>query len=253
MKTLIALLLTCFSALGASTTYFDQLSAAGFTNSGLTASQLMGTDANKGQVSITTSAFIAASISDETGSGALVFGTSPTIVTPTIASFANANHNHQNSAGGGALDTAALTSGTLAAARMPALTGPVTTSAGAVATIMKCCVGIACSDETTALTTGTAKATFRMPYAMTVTEVRATLTTAQASGSIFTVNVKESGTTIFSTKVTIDNTELTSTTAVTLPVLSDSSLADDAQITVDIDQIGASGATGLKLWIIGTR
>lgn len=37
---------------------------------------------------------------------------------------------------------------------------------------------IACSDETTALTTGTGKVTFRMPYAFTVTAVRASLTGA---------------------------------------------------------------------------
>jgi len=48
-----------------------------------------------------------------TGSGSIVLATSPTIVTPTIASFANATHTHQNAAGGGALSTAALTSGTL--------------------------------------------------------------------------------------------------------------------------------------------
>jgi hypothetical protein len=29
-------------------------------------------------------------------------------------------------------------------------------------------IGIACSDESTAITTGTAKVTFRMPFAMTV-------------------------------------------------------------------------------------
>ncbi|HTE22284.1 MAG TPA: hypothetical protein VK674_04560 [Candidatus Limnocylindria bacterium] len=52
-----------------------------------------------------------------TGSGAVVLTTSPTIVTPTIASFANAGHNHQNAAGGGALSTAALTSGTLGVSR----------------------------------------------------------------------------------------------------------------------------------------
>lgn len=34
--------------------------------------------------------------------------TSPTLTTPTIASFANANHNHQNSAGGGTLSESAL-------------------------------------------------------------------------------------------------------------------------------------------------
>jgi hypothetical protein len=114
-------------------------------------------------------------------------------------------------------------------------------------------ITIACSDETTALTTGTAKVTFRMPYAMTLSAVRASLTTAQASGNIFTVDINESGTSILSTKLTIDNTELTSTTAATPPVISDSSLADDSSITVDIDQIGTSGATGLKVTLIGTR
>lgn len=112
-------------------------------------------------------------------------------------------------------------------------------------------IQIACSDETTALTTGT-KATFRMPYAMTVSAVRASLTTAQASGSIFTVDIKESGTTILSTLITIDNTEKTSTTAVTAPVISDTALADDAEMTVLITQIGASGAAGLKVSIIGS-
>jgi len=56
----------------------------------------------------TTSAQLAGVISDETGSGLLVFGTSPTIVTPTIASFANANHSHLNSAGGGTITEAAI-------------------------------------------------------------------------------------------------------------------------------------------------
>jgi hypothetical protein len=112
---------------------------------------------------------------------------------------------------------------------------------------------VAASDETTALTTGTAKVTFRMPYAMTVTAVRASLSTAQASGSIFTVDINEGGTTILSTKLTIDNTEKTSTTAATAPVISDSALADDAEITIDIDQIGNGTAKGLKVTIIGTR
>lgn len=56
----------------------------------------------------TTSAAIAGLISDETGTGALVFGSSPTIVTPTVASFTNATHTHQNAAGGGQLSEAAL-------------------------------------------------------------------------------------------------------------------------------------------------
>jgi hypothetical protein len=114
-------------------------------------------------------------------------------------------------------------------------------------------IQVAASDETTALTTGTAKVTFRMPYAMTVTAVRASLSTAQASGSIFTVDINEGGTTILSTKLTIDNTEKTSTTAATPAVISDTALADDAEITIDIDQIGDGTAAGLKVTIIGTR
>ena len=112
---------------------------------------------------------------------------------------------------------------------------------------------VAASDETTALATGTAKVTFRMPYAFTLTSVRASLTTAQASGSIFTVDINDSGTTILSTKLTIDNTEKTSTTAATSAVISDTSLADDAEITIDIDQIGDGTAKGLKVALIGTR
>jgi hypothetical protein len=114
-------------------------------------------------------------------------------------------------------------------------------------------IQVAASDETTALTTGTAKVTFRMPYAMTVTAVRASLSTAQASGSIFTVDINEGGTSILSTKLTIDNTEKTSTTAATPAVVSDTALADDAEITIDIDQIGNGTAKGLKVTIIGTR
>lgn len=113
-------------------------------------------------------------------------------------------------------------------------------------------IQVAASDETTALTTGTAKITFRMPYAMNVSAVRASLTTAQASGSIFTVDINEGGSSILSTKLTIDNTEKTSTTAATPPVISDANLADDAEITIDIDQIGTSGAAGLKVTLIGT-
>jgi len=110
---------------------------------------------------------------------------------------------------------------------------------------------VAASDETTALTAGTAKITFRMPRAVTLTSVRASLTTAQASGSIFTIDINESGTSILSTKLTIDNTEKTSTTAATPPVISDANLADDAEMTIDIDQIGNGTAKGLKVMLIG--
>ena len=112
-------------------------------------------------------------------------------------------------------------------------------------------IGLAISDETTSITTGTAKLTFRMPRAMTLTAVRLSLTTASSSG-LPTVDINEAGSTILSTKLTCDASEKTSTTAATAAVISDSSLADDAEITIDIDTAG-TGATGAKVWLIGTR
>lgn len=112
---------------------------------------------------------------------------------------------------------------------------------------------VAASDETTDLTTGTAKLTFRMPYAMTLSEVRASVNTAPA-GSVLTVDINESGATILSTKLTIDAGEETSVTAATPAVISDTALADDAEITIDIDTVGSSTAgKGLKVTLIGTQ
>lgn len=111
------------------------------------------------------------------------------------------------------------------------------------------CLVIAVGDETTAITTGTAKVTFRTPYAFTVTSVKASLTTASSSGNP-AVDINEGGASIFSTTLTIDANELTSTTAATAAVISDASLAADALMTIDIDTAG-TGAKGLKIYLIG--
>ena len=114
----------------------------------------------------------------------------------------------------------------------------------------------AVSDESTALTTGTAKLTFRMPYAMTlnagVLGIKASLTTAGSTSGVTTIDVNEGGSTILSTKLTIDYGEKTSTTAATPPVISDTALAADAEITVDIDGLsGGADEAGLKITLIG--
>jgi hypothetical protein len=128
-----------------------------------------------------------------------------------------------------------------------------TVAAGDDARITAVEIGLACSDETTALTTGAGKVTFRLPYAMTLTAVRASVTTAP-TGSTLVVDINEGGTSVLSTKLSIDAGEKTSTTAAVPAVISDPALADDAEITVDIDQIGATIAgAGLKVWLIGRR
>lgn len=113
-------------------------------------------------------------------------------------------------------------------------------------------VQLSCSDLVNAITTGTTKAYFRSPTTFTLTQVRASLLTAQTSGNIFTVDINKSGTSILSTKLTIDNNETTSVTAATPAVISDSAITDDVLITIDVDQIGNGTAIGLIVTLIGT-
>ena len=113
---------------------------------------------------------------------------------------------------------------------------------------------VAVTDLTTAIGAGTFKIKFRMPYALTLTEIpRASLYTVQTSGSIFTVDINKSNATILSTKLTIDNGESTSKTAATPAVLSSTTLADDEEISVDVDQVGDGTARGLIITLIGFR
>ena len=112
---------------------------------------------------------------------------------------------------------------------------------------------IACSDEATALTAGTNKARFRMPFAGTLTAVKANVNTAPV-GSTLVVDINESGTSVLSTKLSIDASETTSATAAVPAVISDSALADDSIISIDVDQIGSGTAgEGLKVTLYVTR
>lgn len=70
----------------------------------------------------------------------------------------------------------------------------------------------------------------------------------------FTVDLNEAGTSVLSTKITVDNSEYTSGTAITQPVISDTTLIEDSKMTVDIDSMDAGGlSAGGKIYLIGTR
>lgn len=120
---------------------------------------------------------------------------------------------------------------------------------------------VALSDESTAITTGTAKVTIRAPFAMVLTDIpRASLSTASSSG-LPTVDINVNGTTILgANKLSIDANEKTSVTAATATTRATAShtgwtgtasspnyqISDDAEITFDVDVAG-TGAKGLKV------
>lgn len=106
---------------------------------------------------------------------------------------------------------------------------------------LKMAYPVACSDTTTDITTGDDKVTFRMPFAGTLTAVRASCSTAPV-GSTIIIDIEESGTTVLSTLLSIDASEKTSVTAASQAVISDSALADDAEISINFDQVGSSTA-----------
>ena len=122
------------------------------------------------------------------------------------------------------------------------------------AEVMQEVIQLSGSDLTTALSVGTTVAYLRMAFAMTVTEVRASLLTAGSTSGTTTIDINKNGTSILSTKLTIDATEKTSTTAATAAVISTSSLSDDDEITIDIDAIsGGATEAGLIVTLIGNR
>ena len=166
--------------------------------------------------------------------------------------------------------------GIIADAQMPNLTGAITTVEGAVATTLVAnavdsdhyvdasidlehistgakteCISMAVSDNTTDLATGTVF-TFYMPYAMTLTDIKASVLTAPTGAGLI-VDVHDSGTTIMGTdKLDIDVSEFHTSTAGTQPALTDTALANNAKIEIIIDQVGSTVAgAGLVIYLIG--
>jgi len=123
------------------------------------------------------------------------------------------------------------------------------TGAGNVAPTLSFIVSL--TSETGDLTVADNLAQIRMPFAFTLTEVRAFVNTAPV-GAALTFDITEAGSTILSTLITIDVTEKTSESAATPPVISDASLADDAIIGFNCDVIGSStSGAGAKIMLIG--
>lgn len=114
-------------------------------------------------------------------------------------------------------------------------------------------LGFALSDRDTVIATGVVLGPTHLPGPFKVYGVRIGLEVASSASGPFTVDVKKNGTTIFSTLVTIDDTETTSSTG-TAAVLTGAvpvTFADDDTITWEVTDAG-TGAKGLTGWLIGS-
>ncbi len=123
----------------------------------------------------------------------------------------------------------------------------------------------ALSDETTGITSSLSvpKLTVRAPYAFTLaipvigtaSSVRGSLNTVQGSGGAVTIDIKKNDVSIFVTKLTFDNGEITTVTASTPPTFvggSTMSIAADDVLTFFVTQVNDATNKGLKIMLIGT-
>ncbi len=230
-------------------TYTGNISANYFIGNGSTLTYITGANVDGNVTSAVQSHFanIANSVDGSNVSGqvgnALIAGTVYTNAQPNITSVGTLT----------SLDvTGNITSGNANLGNL--VTSSYFTGDGSLLTGLKpnLFMTVALSDETTAITTGVGKITFRAPFDMTLYQIpRASLSTASSSGNP-AIDINKNGTTIFSTTLTIDSGEKTSTTAATAAVLSTTTFADDDEITMDIDTAG-TGATGLKVTLYYRR
>lgn len=109
------------------------------------------------------------------------------------------------------------------------------------------------SAEDADITVGTGKIQFEMPLDFRLTGVGASLTTGPTgSGATFDINVN--GSTILSTKITIDAGTTNSGAAGTPPVISSADIAEYDKVSVDVDAIGSTTAgIGLKIYLEGVK
>jgi len=120
---------------------------------------------------------------------------------------------------------------------------------------------ITASDESTDLdTTNNPKTTFRMTFPFTLNTgtgldlgVRASVRDAPTGSDDIIIDIKQNGVSILSTLLHIDPGDEESVSSATQAVISTSALTDNAEMSVEINQVGdTTPGNGLKVYLIGT-
>ena len=88
----------------------------------------------------------------------------------------------------------------------------------------------------------------RLPDKIRITSIGAYVDSAGTTGSA-QIDINDGGTSILSTKITIDSGEESTKTATILAVISDKTINADSAITFDIDTIQSTAASGLVVWL----
>jgi hypothetical protein len=112
---------------------------------------------------------------------------------------------------------------------------------------------VSVGDESTVITNGANKVRFKADFAGTLVAVRAGVNIAP-TGSTLIIDINKNGVSMLGTKLSIDATETTSTTATNAATITTTSIADEDEISIDIDQPGATVAgAGLKVSLFVRR
>lgn len=200
------------------------------------------------------SANLAAAVTDETGSGALVFGTSPTLTTPTISGAITFPDDVRQTFNPGATN-AGLNVGSIAGNPSTPSNGDLwydstgnalksringsTVTIGSANPFFE--QGLALGDLTTALTASGATVVgyYTFNRSVTLSSILFSVLTA-ATGAALEFDAKKNGTTIYSTKPTIDAGEFSTLTASVPQVLSTTTFAAGDVLTFFITQVGST-------------
>lgn len=123
--------------------------------------------------------------------------------------------------------------------------GTAETTLGALETLH-----YALGDESTVIATAGTTISVRIPYDFVPYNVRIYLNSGCTTGT-FEVSATVAGNALFSTNATIDATERTSKTAAVQPVLALTTLPDDGELIITIEDVGDGTAYGLKFILYG--